>query len=102
MVVCAEQLAQPLLHHRLAIAARDTHYGNLELCAVLLGKLLECGKRVAYKEEVGLGHCLQLLLARTCRYYKMMHTTPIELRNVAVPVATTRHKRKEECLLGKA
>ena len=50
--VVAQQLVEPLLHHRLAVAARNAHYRDAELRPVLLGQLLQGLQGRRNKQEI--------------------------------------------------
>ena len=54
-MVGRQHLIEPLLHHGLAVGARDTHYGAVELVAMAFGQSLQCCECGGDDEEVGLG-----------------------------------------------
>ena len=49
-----EQLVEPLLHHGLAVAARDAHHRNLETRPMVFGQLLQGFQRSGHHQVVGI------------------------------------------------
>ncbi len=49
-----ENLVQPLLHHGLAIGARDAYHGDVELVTMPLRQSLQGHQRVLHQQEVGI------------------------------------------------
>ena len=51
-----EELAEPFLDHRLAVAARDAYDRDVrELAAMVCSKLLKCCYGICHKQVVGIG-----------------------------------------------
>ena len=79
-----EELIEPFLHHRPAIAACESYYGDIKLITMTFCQSLKCFQWTHHNEEVGIRIVIYGLWQMT--HHKIPHSTPIEVADIPVTV----------------
>ena len=99
-IVVAQQLVEPLFHHRLAVTAGNAYDGNPETPPMGGRQGLQGLQRIGDEQEVGLGH--RLFVVGTMADDKIPDTLAVKVANVTMTVVAVGNQGKEEGLFGES
>ena len=99
-LVRRNELIEPLLDHRFAVAAGDAYHRDVEFLAVQLGQVLQCLEGAGHAQEVGAR--VFFMGVGQCRYDEVAHAPVVEVAYVFMSVVALRAQGEKQSLLGKA